>query len=64
MVAEDCLEEGWRSRVVDWEGVVVVDVSRGSNRDWLASEDPFVVLDVFSMAEDFQVRQQREWSLV
>ncbi|GKT90929.1 hypothetical protein Ct61P_08779 [Colletotrichum tofieldiae] len=65
VVAEDSLECGWGSAVM----VVVLeggatDVSACSNRDWFASEDPFVVLDVFSMVEDFQVRQQREWSLV
>lgn len=62
VVAEDGLECGWVSAAL-FEGVVM-DVSVCSMRDWLASEGPFVVLDVFSMAEDFQVRQQREWSLV
>ncbi|GKT50389.1 uncharacterized protein ColSpa_10570 [Colletotrichum spaethianum] len=65
VVAEDSLECGWGSAVVVivFEGGAT-DVPACSNRDWLASEDPFVVLDVFSMVEDFQVRQQREWNLV
>lgn len=65
VVAEDSLERGWGSAVV--VGVLeggVTDAPACTNRDWLASEDPFVVMGVFSMAKDCQVRQQREWRLV